>query len=424
MRNRRAGLGSLLACTAVLAAVTTACGSDSGTSADGKIELTIATFNQFGYEELLKEYEAAHPNIKVSERKTGQAADHHKNLFTKMAAGSGLSDVEGVEEGYLSQVMTRAGQFNNLKEIGPNVDGRWLDWKTKSVTAKGGELIGYGTDIGPLAMCYRKDLLEAGGIPTDEAGIAATFATWDSYFAAGKQYAEKTGKAWFDSAAQIFNPMHNQAELGYFDKDDKLVIDSNGDKAIWGKVTAAVAQGQSAKLKAWTPEWETGFRESAFATKTCPAWLLGNIEKNSGPEHKGKWVVTGSFPDGGGNWGGSFLTVPKQSKHPKEAAELAAWLTAPEQQIKAFKAKNTFPSQLEALDNPELTESTNEYFGQQVGKLYAEQAKKVDVAQYKGPKDGQIQDDIVGPALLSVEQGTNADEAWKKVVEDAQKATK
>ncbi|WP_447006987.1 extracellular solute-binding protein [Saccharothrix isguenensis] len=429
MRYRRAGLVKVLACTAVLAAAATACGSgESGTSPDGKVELTIATFNEFGYEELLKEYEAANPNVKVTQRKTGQGAPHHQNLFTKLGAGSGLADVEAIEEGYLSQVMAKSGQFEDLKEIGPKDvrDDRWLQWKVDAVTTKDGKLIGYGTDIGPLAMCYRKDLFEAAGLPSDPEGVKPLFATWDSYFETGDRYvAGSGGKAWFDSAAQIFNPMHNQAKVGYFDRDDKLVIETNDDKKIFEQVAGAVARNQSAKLAAWSPEWETGFKQSAFATKTCPSWMLGVIEGNAGPEHKGKWAVTAAFPGGGGNWGGSYLTVPKQGKNKAEAAKLAAWLTAPEQQIKAFTAKGTFPSQTEALISPELLNMTNEYFGgEKVGMLFAEQANKVAAAQYKGPKDGEIQDNVVSPALLSVEQGTSVEEAWKTVVEGAQKAAK
>ncbi|GGP71811.1 ABC transporter substrate-binding protein [Saccharothrix coeruleofusca] len=432
MRYRRAGLARGLASTAVLAALaaaTTACGSgDSGTTADGKIELTVATFNEFGYEELFKEYEAAHPNIKITPRKVGQAAPHHQNLFTKLGAGSGLADIEAVEEGYLSQVMAKSGQFNDLKQIGPSDvrEDRWLQWKTDAVTTKDDKLIGYGTDIGPLAMCYRKDLLEAANIKTDPESIKATFATWDSYFAAGEQYVKATGKPWFDSASQVFNAMHNQHKTGYYDRDDNLVIESNSDiKSTWDKVTKAVAQGQSAKLVAWSDEWETGFKNSAFATRTCPSWMLGVIESNAGPEHKGHWAVTGSFPGGGGNWGGSYLTVPKQSKHPKEAAELAGWLTAPQQQIKAFVAKGTFPSQTEALLSPELLNKTSDYFGgEKVGQLFSEQANKVAGAQYKGPKDGDIQDNVISPALLSVEQGGSPEDGWKQAVEGAKKAAK
>ena len=37
---------------------------------------------------------------------------------------------------------------------------------------------------------------------------------------------------------------------------------------------------------------------------------------------------------------------------------------------------------------------------------------------------GQIQDTVFSPALQSVEQGKNVDEAWKTAVEGAQKAAK
>ena len=420
---------SVLICAAVSAAATTACGSGGASqTADGKTELTIATFNEFGYEELLKEYEAAHPVVKITQRKTGQGQPHHQNLFTKLGAGSGLADIEGVEEGYLSQFMSKAGQFNDLKEIGPKVeDDRWLKWKTEAITTKDGKLMGYGTDIGPLAMCYRKDLFAKAGLPSDPEGVKALFATWDSYFAAGDQFIAKVpGVAWFDSAAQVYNAMHNQLETGYYDKSDKLVVDTNtAIKANWTTVTAAVAKGQSARLGAFSNEWNTGFKLGKFATKTCPSWMLGVVESQAGPENKGQWAVTDAFPNGGGNWGGSYLTVPKQSKNAKKAAELAAWLTAPEQQIKAFKAKGTFPSQVKALDAPELLEQTNAYFGDvKAGALFATQAKKIKAAQYKGPADGQIQETVFSPALQSVEQGKNADEAWKTAVEGAQKAAK
>ena len=421
---------SVLICAAVSAAATTACGSGGGSSqsSDGKTELTIATFNEFGYEDLLKEYEAAHPDVKLTQRKTGQGGPHHENLFTKLGAGSGLADIEAVEEGYLSQVMSKSSQFNDLKEIGPKIeDGRWPQWKSDAATTKDGKLIGYGTDIGPLAMCYRKDLFDKAGLPSDPEAVKALFSTWDSYFAAGDQFIAKSGGvAWFDSSAQVFNAMHNQHKVGYFDQDDKLVVESNPDiKADWDAVTKAALKGQSAKLTAFSPEWNSAFKAGTFATKTCPSWMLGVIETQAGPDNKGKWAVTDAFPNGGGNWGGSYLTVPKQSKNAKKAAELAAWLTAPEQQIKAFQAKGTFPSQVKALESPALLGQTNAYFGDvKAGALFATQAKKITAAQHKGPKDGQLQDNVFSPALQSVEQGKSADEAWKTAVEGAQKAAK
>ena len=430
MKTIRNGL--VLALGITMTALTTACGGD-GTPApaasNGPIELTLATFTEFGYEALIPEYERLHPDIKITHRKTGQGGPYHQDLITKLAAGSGLADVTAVEEGHLSDVLDKGSKFNDLAKIGPADAGRdrWLPWKYDAAKTKDGKLIGYGTDIGPLAMCYRKDLFAAAGLPTGPEAVKPLFATWDSYFAAGEQYVAKTGgKAWFDSAAQNFNAMVNQLPTGYLDTGDKLTLETNqGIKDAWAKVTNAVAKGESAKLTAFSNEWNSGFKQGAFATKVCPSWMLGVIKEQAGQENAGKWAVTAAFPGGGGNWGGSYLTVPTQSKHPKEAAELASWLTAPEQQIKAFQAKGNFPSQVKALSDPTLLSQTDAYFGgAKVGELFAEQAKKVQKAQYKGPGDGQIQENATAPALQAVEQGKSAADGWQQLVGTAKKITR
>ncbi|RSM37096.1 carbohydrate ABC transporter substrate-binding protein [Amycolatopsis balhimycina DSM 5908] len=394
------------------------------------VDLTLATFTEFGYEALIPEYERLHPNIKITHRKTGEGGPYHQDLITKLAAGSGLADVTAVEEGHLSDVLDKGSKFNDLSKIGPAdvTPDRWLGWKYDAAKTKDGKVIGYGTDIGPLAMCYRKDLFAAAKLPTDPEAVKPLFATWDSYFAAGADYVKNTGgKAWFDSASQNFNAMVNQLPQGYIGTDDKLAVENNqGIKDAWTKVTDAVAKGESAKLTAFSPEWNSAFKQSAFATKVCPSWMLGVIKEHAGPENAGKWAVTAAFPGGGGNWGGSYLTVPTQSKHPKEAAELAAWLTAPEQQVKAFQAKGNFPSQVKALTDPALLSYTNPYFGDtKIGELFAEQAKKVQKPQYKGPGDGQIQENASSPALQAVEQGKKSPaDAWNQMVDAAKKITR
>jgi cellobiose transport system substrate-binding protein len=424
--NQRRVLAGAIALTAVVGL--TACGDADAGSESGQIELSIGTFTEFGYEDLLTAYEDSHPNIKITHHKTGQGGPYHQQLLTKLAANSGLEDVVAIEEAHLPDVIDKPQLFNDLAEIGPKdvKPDRWLDWKYQAGTAKDGTWLGYGTDIGPLAMCYRTDLLAAAGLKTDPASVKAMLSSWDSYFAAGDQYVEKTGKAWFDSSSQVFNAMQNQLDTGYITKDDKLAIESNKDiRANWDAVTTAAEHGQSAKLVAFSPEWNSAFKQGAFATKTCPSWMLGVVKEQAGPANAGKWAVTDAFPNGGGNWGGSYLTVPKQSKHPKEAAELAAWLTAPEQQIKAFEKTGNFPSQVEALTSPELLGSTNDYFGDvKVGELFATQARKVGKAQYKGPGDGKIQENATSPALQAVEQGKSPEEGWRQAVDAAKKIVK
>lgn len=383
--------------------------------------LTIATFGQFGYEDLLAGYRFSHPGITIRQERTEQGGPYHEDLLNKLKTGQELADVQAVEEGHLADVLGQSAKFNDLARIGPQDvrPERWLDWKYEAGRTKDGKLVGYGTDIGPLAMCYRKDLLEAAGLRADPDSVKAMFATWDSYFRAGKEYAKRSdGKAWFDSAPQTFNAMVNQLPVGYLDHDNHSTLGTNTEiKAAWDQVTAATAQGQSAGLTAFADDDNNGLRLGSFATKVCPSWMLGVIEKEAGLDNVGKWAITDAFPDGGGNWGGSYLTVPLTSAHPKEAAELAAWLTAPEQQLTAFRSSGNFPSQLAALESPDLLSEQNSYFGGALfGQVFVAQARKVGKPQYKGPGDGQIQEAVIAPALNSVEHGTDPEAAWQQVL--------
>jgi len=407
--------------TRIAAAALLVLAGGCGPATPQTITLTVATFGQFGYDDLITGYEFSHPGIKIRKERAEQGGPYHQDLLAKLKTGQGLADVQAVEEGHLSDVLAQSAKLNDLARIGPPDvrPDRWLGWKYDAGRAKDGKLVGYGTDIGPLAMCYRKDLLKAAGLPADPASVKAMFATWESYFTAGERYVRRShGKPWFDSAAQNFNVMVNQLPVGYLDRDDRPTLETNTTiRAAWDQITAAIAQGQSAGLTAFADDGSNGLRMGGFATKVCPSWMLGVIEKEAGPDNAGKWAITDAFPNGGGNWGGSYLTVPLASEHPKEAAELAAWLTAPEQQLYAFRISGNFPSQVEAFESPDLLSEQNSYFGGAlVGQTFVAQARKVGKPQYKGPGDGEIQETVIAPALKAVEHGSDPGTAWQQVL--------
>jgi cellobiose transport system substrate-binding protein len=105
-----------------------------------------------------------------------------------------------------------------------------------------------------------------------------------------------------------------------------------------------------------------------------------------------------------------------------EAKKLANWLTAPEQQIKAFKAKGTFPSQTAALIDPELQSQTEEFFNNApTGAILANRAEAVTVAPYKGPNYFAI-NDAVQQALsrVDVDETDDAASSWSKFEADVQ----
>jgi cellobiose transport system substrate-binding protein len=394
-----------------------AVGSDGG-SGDGNVTLTIATFNEFGYEDLIDEYMAANPNITVEQRKAATSGEARDNLNTRLAAGSGLSDIEAIEVDWLPELMQFSDRFVDLSD--PSVEGRWLDWKVAQATTPDGVLMGYGTDIGPEGVCYRADLFEAAGLPTDRDEVVTLLGdTWDDYFAAGKQFAAASDVPWFDSSGGIYLGMINQVQNAFENNDGTVIpLDENTQvEGIYRDIlTAAVDDGLSAHLNQWSEDWTNAFQNDGFATMLCPGWMLGVIEGNAAGVTG--WDIANTFPGGGGNWGGSFLTVPTQSAHPEEAKALANWLTAPEQQIKAFLAKGTFPSQVDALDSPELLDVTNAFFNDApTGQILADRAAAVTVAPFKGPNYFGVTN-LITDAInrVDVDQTDNVDDSWAKAV--------
>ncbi|WP_312182667.1 extracellular solute-binding protein [Arthrobacter sp.] len=419
-KSRSIRRGQLFAaCAAVGALGLAACGGSSDAGAEdggGPVTISIGTFNEFGYEDLFKEYEAAN-NVKIVHNKAATANSARDNLTTKLAAGSGLSDVEAIEMDWLAELMQYPDQFTDLAS--PDVENRWFDWKVDPATTPEGQLIGYGTDAGPEAVCYRADLFEAAGLPTDREEVAELLTgDWDNYFAVGEKFTAASDAAWFDSAMATYQGMINQVETTYEEKDGTVVATENPDVSDTYKkvLEASVDKDLSAHLSLWTDDYYAGFQNGAFATQLCPGWMLGIIEGEA--EGVDGWDVANVFPGGGGNWGGSYLTVPAQGANQEAAIKLAQWLTAPEQQIKAFEAKGTFPSQTDALTSDTLLQATNPFFNDApIGEIFADRADAVTVTPYKGPKYFPI-NDAMQQALtrVDVDKTDDAGSSWEKFV--------
>jgi len=415
--SRRTRAIAAVAGAASIAIIAAGCSpaADSG-SEDGAVELTVATFNDFGYtDELLQEYMDENPNVTVVQNKAATSNDARANYFQKLGK-KGLADVEAIEVDWLPEVM----QYSDLlAEVPSGTADRWLDWKVDAATDADGRLIGYGTDIGPEGVCYRSDLFAAAGLPTDRESVAALLeGDWAKYFEVGAQYTATTGKAWFDSAGGTYQGMINQVEAAYEDPDsgDLIATDNAEVEDIYNQVLDASA-AQSAHLGQWSDDWFAGLSNGAYATMLCPGWMLGVISGNA--EGVTGWDVANVFPNGGGNWGGSYLTVPANGANVEEAQKLADWLTAPEQQIKAFVNAGTFPSQNDAYSDEALTGFVNEYFNNApVGQIFTDRAKAVSVAPFKGEFYFQV-NDAMQKALTRVEDGTQDKQAsWDQWVSE------
>ena len=425
-RTRTARRAVVLAAVASLGAgLLAGCADDGddggdGSSSDGgggKTTITLGLFGTFGFKEagLYTEYEKLHPDIKIAENVTERNENYYPALVNHLTTNSGLQDIQGVEVGNIAEVVsTQAGKLEDLSKVSGVNKSDFLDWKWAQATTSGGETIGLGTDVGPMAICYRKDLFKKAGLPTDREEVGKLWSgSWDKFVTVGENYKKKApkGTTFMDSPGGLLNAVLSSEKEKFYDSSGEVIYKTNpAVRSAFNLTAKAAEEGLVGAQTQFQPAWDTTIANVKFAAMACPPWMLGYIKGKSKADAKGQWDV--AVAPKSGNWGGSFLTVPKSGKHAKEAAALAAWLTAPAQQAKLFAVQGSFPSAQTAYSSPEVTGAKNDMTGDApIGTIFAEAAKSSPV-QVIGPKDQIIQQGLTDNGVILVTKGKSPEEAW------------
>ncbi|OEV02817.1 extracellular solute-binding protein [Streptomyces oceani] len=401
------------------AGLLTGCASDeSGSGKGGEVTLSVGVFGVFGYEQagLYDEYEKLHPNVTIKENSTERNEDYYPALLNHLSAGSGLQDIQAVEVSNIRELAElQPDKFTDLKSAEGVREDDYLPWKWDQARTEDGKVIGLGTDIGPMGVCYRKDLFEKAGLPTDREKVSELWSgDWSKYLDVGEKYTENapSGTHFTDGAAGVYNgSVSSYAKKNYSEDGELIYQESKAVQKSWDLAMRAVQGKMTAKLKQFDTEWDHAFANGDFASVVCPSWMLGYIKDKSGKQGADKWDIAAAPKPA--NWGGSFLTVPASGPHQEEATKLATWLTAPEQQAKLFAEQASFPSSSAAYELPEVKDATHDYFGDApIGKIFARAAKDIPTA-ILGPKDQIIGENISNVGILQVEQqGKSPEQGW------------
>ena len=411
MRRHRV-VGAGLA-TGLLAASVLATGP---VGAQDEVTLDLWNFGAMGLEDLITQYSEENPGVAVEYNSRGYD-EHHEALLAALATGE-VPDIAAVEVSYSSAFKANPQNFVDLRTLGAEeLEADYVPWRWAQGVAADGSIIGIPTDLGGMAMCYRTDLLEAAGLPTDPDELAALWPDWDAFIEAGKQFVANSDVVFIDSAyGTIFNLIQNQGTDFYYADDGSLIYETNPQvRKAFDTSLAAIEAGLSANIAQFTPEWNAGMANGDFAVLGCPAWMMNYIQGQA-PDTAGNWGIT-AIPEVGGNWGGTQLTIPAASDNPQEAYDMIKWLLSPENQLVVFTTKGNFPSTPELYDTPEIQEFTNDFFpGAAVGRIFAESAKAVQPI-FEGPQQRPIDREFEN-ALIAVEDGTvAAADAWQHALD-------
>ncbi|MFI1471175.1 ABC transporter substrate-binding protein [Streptomyces wuyuanensis] len=396
--------------------------ANGGGGGKGRTTITVGVFGAFGLKEagLYDEYMKLNKNIEIKQTSIERNENYYPQLLTHLGSGSGLADIQAVEVNNIAEITaTQADKLVDLgKAEGVSKDA-FLPWKWAQATSKDGKTVGLGTDIGPQGICYRKDLFAKAGLPTDREAVGKLWAgDWNKYLAAGKQFKAKApkGTAFVDSASGVMAAITGSSAKRFYDENGEVVYKTNpAVKEAWDIAAAFATEGLTGKLQQFTPAWDQGYANGTFATVSCPAWMLGYIQDKGGAAGKDKWDVAPAPKPS--NWGGSFLVVPEAGKNRTEAAKLAAWLTAPEQQAKLFEKRGSFPSAKAAYSLPAVSGAKHDYFGgAPIGEIFSRAAEGIPVT-IVGPKDLVIAQNLADVGMLQVDQkGRSSKQGWDAAV--------
>ncbi|MEK4007328.1 ABC transporter substrate-binding protein [Paenibacillus sp. FSL H3-0333] len=387
-----------------------------------KVELSFWTLGNVNYEELAAAYTKEHPNVTIKIQNTGDQTAHHNNLTTALSAGSGAPDIFQLEIGFMERFLGAQDKFYNLNDLGAkDIQANYLDWKWKQASSIDGSFqLGLPTDIGPTVVYYRTDLAEAAGLPSDPEGFGAAIDTWDKFATVAKAFKDKTGKYFSDLTDLTYNALRDQsADEIYFSKaDGSFIGDTNPQvKKAYDFTVKGIQEGWISNVMLWSPEWGQGMNDGSFAVVMGPAWMAGNIKSNA-PDSSGKWRIA-QLPEGAGNWGGSFITLPKEGKHSKEAYDFIQWLVNKDNQLESFKTKGLMPSIPALYEDPAFVDFKDDFFGgQQTAVEFGKAANRVKPVYY-GPLHDQT-DTFFKNALKNVlEKKADPAKEWDDAVKQS-----
>ncbi|MFF0659158.1 ABC transporter substrate-binding protein [Micromonospora tulbaghiae] len=406
---------------ATVALLLAGCGGSDGESDSKTFEFwSFANINQKADVDV---YTKAHPDVRVKLTEVGSTTETAQALTAALAGGK-VPDLVLIQADDLPKFMQSPDNFVDLTTLGAgDIKGNYLDWVMAQSTTEDGKIIGVPTDVGGLAVAYRTDLFKAAGLPTDRDEVAKLWPTWDEFINVGKTYVQKTGKPFVDNTpTSVFFQAVNQGSQRYYSADRKLDYDNEQVKAAFDVTLKAFGAGISAKQGSFSSGWTAAMKKGDYAVVCSPSWMLSQMKTNA-PETNGKWDIA-TIPGGSGNWGGSFLAIPKRAKNAKAAWNYISEMQSPKGQLEHFLMQGSLPTTPSVYTDPQLVGKTDPFFSNApIGKIYTQSVLGIKPF-YFGPQDGPIGTEFLN-TLTSVEQGkVDPANAWNTALTNVKNAVR
>jgi cellobiose transport system substrate-binding protein len=375
-----------------------------------KIPVTLWYWNKSIDDHLLAQVERRFPHIDFRALKIGGGYD--AKLRTALAGHANIPDLAGINAN-ISTYFPDDDQFVDIRTLAPVLlQKEYLDWKWDLAVAPNGRVLALPMDTGPIALFYRADLFQQAQLPSDPVEVAAHLKTWDDYISAGEQMKRIThGKIhMFDTINNVFTQIMSQSSLQFFDTSNHYIGDQSHVRRAWQYATSIRQKDLSARAPLYSTDWSAAISNGSIASFVGAVWMKHWL-RDAGPHTAGKWRIAYA-PGGPGNSGGSFLAVTKASAHPKEAFEIARWLTSAQNQRISYSHNGLYPSAIASLHTASMAKPESFFGGQVTTNIFSDVAAHIQPT-YIGPGTNIVQNVLQRELSLVEMQDADPQLAWK-----------
>ncbi|CCK25996.1 putative secreted protein [Streptomyces davaonensis JCM 4913] len=388
-----------LATASVMAFGVGACSDDKKNSAgesgqSGPVKMEF--WGWAGYEKIVDQWNAAHPDIKITFRKIPSGPKGgYTQISNALTAGDGPCLAQ-IEYQNIPSMLVK-NTLMDITEYASDGMDKYVP-SAGAFSSVGGKVYGVPVDVGPMVLFYRKDLFA-------KYGISKPSATWADY----KADAEKVKAA--DPTVKFGTVLGGGDALAsftlqtgqswYSTKGDSwtVSIDNPGTRKVAAYWQDLKDQGLTAKHgSAWDPQFNKASENGKVLTFVAPAWAAGGI-KSDLKGQAGKWRVapmpTWEAGDGtSASGGGSATSVMTGCKTPREAVQFADFLSSDPQAVKTGVETGLYPASKAGQDDPLLAGGDPFFGGQKVGDVYKASASGVPSTWTNGPTFQQVETDF------------------------------
>ena len=334
-------------------------------SSEAAETVTIWGWDEKSTVPLLPEFNKRYPNIAVNYVAFSSNGECMQKFRAAYATGETLPDIIWLE-------IQTVGEFFAL-DIWERLDappynvepGMQFESLYPSIKNGKGEVIGLRWDLSIAGLAYRREFAKTYFGTDDPQALETLFPSWDALLAKGKEMRQQYGDQFylFASLKDLFRVIDGQNSTPMFEGDTMNFQQTIG--WAYERIVAMRDAGLTDTLVQWSNEWNASFTQKKHLFYPCPTWFPHFVIESNDPQGQGAWGLM-TPPQGGFFWGGTTLSIPRQSQHKDAAWTFLRWFLLSKEGGDANKrAGGVFIGFKPLYDDPEFASYRSPWFGEQ-----------------------------------------------------------